>query len=74
MNNPILPLHSYRATQWPDGIEADDVQAHDDAGTLPTFQLRAPSAYAAKREAARISKHRILRVERIEPAAEEVAA
>lgn len=69
MNDPIRPLHSYRATLWPAHIEAGDVEEHADKGSLPTIQFKAPDADCAAIVAARLTGQHVLRVDRIEAAA-----
>lgn len=66
MPDPILPLHSYRATFWPAGIEANDVQEHADKGALPTLRLKARDADHAALIAARVTGQHVFNVERVE--------
>ncbi len=68
MNEPIRPTHSYRATLVPAHMAADDVQAHADAGALPTVRVRATDADHARRAAQDLMGLRVLNVERVEPA------
>ena len=61
-------LHRYRATLWPDHIEAADAEEHAAMGALPTLQLKAPSAGYAARTAHALSGQRVLEVVRLEDA------
>lgn len=61
--------HSYRATLWPDHIEASDTEEHARKGALPTVQVQAHDADDATQRAALVTGMRVLEVERRDDAA-----
>lgn len=66
MNEPVRPLHSYRAITVPPHIEAGDVEEHAAMGALPAWRIKAPSMAFAARSAASLSGQRVLSVERVD--------
>ncbi|MGV3679692.1 MAG: hypothetical protein ACO1PM_08200 [Acidovorax sp.] len=51
------PARTYRATLVPDGTCQDDIETLAALGKLPTTEVEAPSAYAAKKAARAKSGH-----------------